>query len=165
MGFVTGATNANIVGLRWLAVGWPPARRQGSARRAYGTPPVRVLSAEPHSTIYKAMSVLGMGRNHLTRVAMLPGREAMDVGDLERQLEALNGEPVIVSASAGTVNTVDFDDFAAIAALKERYPFWLHVDAARRVRGLLPALCFAAERLGERRLDHGGCTQVDERPV
>jgi glutamate/tyrosine decarboxylase-like PLP-dependent enzyme len=129
--FVTGATTANIVGLA-LGREWVGRQRgiEIGNEGLYGTPPVRVLSAEPHSTIFKAMSILGMGRSHLTRVAMLDGREAMDVADLERQLAALNGEPVIVSASAGTVNTVDFDDFAAIAALKERFPFWLHVDAA-----------------------------------
>lgn len=130
--FVSGATTANLVG---LAMGREWVNRQRGHDTAqdglYAAPPVKLLSAEPHSSIYKTMSILGMGRRHVQPVARLSGdREAMDVADLERQLAALNGEPVIVSASAGTVNTVDFDDLAAIAALRERYPFWMHVDAA-----------------------------------
>jgi glutamate/tyrosine decarboxylase-like PLP-dependent enzyme len=49
---------------------------------------------------------------------------------LRRELAALHGKPAIVVANAGTVNTVDFDDLRAIAALKAHFPFWLHVDAA-----------------------------------
>jgi glutamate/tyrosine decarboxylase-like PLP-dependent enzyme len=130
--FVSGATTANLVG---LALGREWVSRQRGHNTAqdglYGLPPVTVLSAEPHSSIYKAMSILGMGRNHLRRVAQQSAdREAMDTADLERQLGALDGEPVIVVASAGTVNTVDFDDLQALVRLRHRYRFWLHVDAA-----------------------------------
>lgn len=52
------------------------------------------------------------------------------MGRLEEALRELDGEPAIVVANAGTVNTVDFDDLRAIVALRERYRFWLHVDAA-----------------------------------
>lgn len=74
--------------------------------------------------------MLGIGRDALTTVASLPESEAMDMAALERQLAAGEGRPTLVLASAGTVNTVAFDDLPRLLALRERYPFWLHVDAA-----------------------------------
>jgi glutamate/tyrosine decarboxylase-like PLP-dependent enzyme len=72
-----------------------------------------------------------MGRKSLIVVNKLGGnREAVDVDDLRHRLDALAGQPCIVIGNAGTVNTTDFDDLEAIAALKREYPFWLHVDAA-----------------------------------
>ncbi|MGW7522243.1 pyridoxal phosphate-dependent decarboxylase family protein [Streptomyces sp. NPDC054783] len=129
--FVTGATASNTVGLaigrEWLG------ERLGvdvSRKGAAALGPVEVLSGSPHSSVAKAMSVLGLGRDRLRRVPLLPGnREAVDVAALEAELARLEG-PAVVVANAGTVNTVDFDDLRAIAALKEGYDFWLHVDAA-----------------------------------
>ncbi|WP_369174735.1 aspartate aminotransferase family protein [Streptomyces sp. R28] len=130
--FVTGATASNTVGLA-IAREWLGERSGVSVARdgvaALG--PVDVLSGSAHSTVLKALAVLGIGRDRLRRVPVLPGnREAVDVDRLADALAALQGRPAIVVANAGTVNTVDFDDLRAIAALKERYDFWLHVDAA-----------------------------------
>ncbi len=128
--FVSGATMSNTTGLaiarEWLGerLGVHPAE-DGAA--ALG--PVRVLSGAPHSSIAKALSVLGLGRNSLVKVPTLPGREAVDPAALERALADAPG-PAVVVANAGTVNTVDFDDLRAIAALRERHDFWLHTDAA-----------------------------------
>ncbi|WP_405788891.1 pyridoxal-dependent decarboxylase [Streptomyces sp. NBC_00029] len=128
--FVSGATMSNTTGLaiarEWLGerLGVSPAD-DGAA--ALG--PVRVLSGAPHSSIAKALSVLGLGRNSLVRVPTLPGREAVDPAALDRALADTPG-PAVVVANAGTVNTVDFDDLRAVAALRERHDFWLHTDAA-----------------------------------
>jgi glutamate/tyrosine decarboxylase-like PLP-dependent enzyme len=128
--FVSGATMSNLVGLA-IAREWLGERRGVSVAHAgVGALGVAtVLSGEPHSSVYKALSVLGMGRDSVRQVAKLPGREAVDVDRLAVALDALDG-PAIVVANAGTVNTVDFDDIAAIAALKGRFDFWLHVDGA-----------------------------------
>ncbi|MFJ8487262.1 pyridoxal phosphate-dependent decarboxylase family protein [Streptomyces sp. NPDC094038] len=130
--FVTGATMSNTVGLA-IAREWLGERLGVDVARAGAAAlgPVDVLSGSPHSSVGKALSVLGIGRDRLRQVPLLPGnREAVDVTALDAALAALDGRPAVVVANAGTVNTVDFDDLRAIAALKERYGFWLHVDAA-----------------------------------
>lgn len=129
-GFVTGATMSNFtclaVGRQWLG------KQMGSDIAKEGvTDHLSVLTATPHSSAVKSLSLLGMGSNCYTKVNVLSGnREAIDITDLEQKLAALNGQPCILLSSGGTVNTVDFDDFRAIAQLKQRYDFWWHIDAA-----------------------------------
>jgi glutamate/tyrosine decarboxylase-like PLP-dependent enzyme len=129
--FVSGATMSTVVG---LAIGreWVGERLGVSVADAgiAALGPVEVLSGAAHSSVRKAMAMLGLGRSALRPVPLLLDREAVDVGALEERLAALGGRPAIVVANAGTVNTVDFDDLRAIAELKQRYDFWLHVDAA-----------------------------------
>lgn len=129
--FVTGATMSNFVGLA-IAREWLGQRQGVSVARAgiQALGDVHVLSGTPHSSVFKSLSMLGIGRDGLRLVPVLPGREAVDVERLAEALDALDGCPAIVVANAGTVNTVDFDDLRAIVSLKERYPFWLHVDGA-----------------------------------
>ncbi|RKP44951.1 pyridoxal phosphate-dependent decarboxylase family protein [Trinickia fusca] len=129
--FVSGATMSNFVGLA-IAREWLGEQRGISVAEdgLAALPQIRVLSGAPHSSIYKSLSMLGIGRRSVEKVATLAEREAVDIDALEAALARAQGEPVIVVANAGTVNTVDFDDLRAIAALKSRYTFWLHVDAA-----------------------------------
>lgn len=128
--FVTGATVSNMVG---LAIGrqWAGEQRgvDFSNEGLYHGDPIPILSGTPHSSVIKSLSMLGMGRNSLQKIATLPDREAVDLKELEKALQSIN-RPVIVIANAGTVNTVDFDDLQAIGLLKSKYKFWLHVDAA-----------------------------------
>lgn len=130
--FVSGATMSNFAGIA-VAREWI-GRQHGksvSQEGLHAIPPVKILSGEAHSSSFKALGMLGLGRNSLKIIPSLPeNREALNVIELRKALEELNGEPCIVIANAGTVNTVDFDDIQSIAALKSEFKFWLHVDAA-----------------------------------
>lgn len=129
--FVTGATMSNFVGLA-LGRQWV-GHQLGidfAEKGLWGTESIKVFSGMPHSSVYKALSMLGMGRDAIATVPCLPDREAINAAILEDQLKNQNGQPCIVVANAGTVNTVDFDDLSAIAELRTRYKFWMHVDAA-----------------------------------
>jgi glutamate/tyrosine decarboxylase-like PLP-dependent enzyme len=129
--FVSGATMSNFVNIS-IARQWA-AKRLGvnvSEDGLYRLEGLKIFAGCPHSSIYKSLSMLGMGRNSLQLINQIPNREAMDVDSLEQELEKNKGVPSIVIASAGTVNTADFDDLLAISKLKEKYDFWLHVDAA-----------------------------------
>lgn len=129
-GFVTGATLSNFTCLA-VARQWIGKQQGKDFAREGLSGTVRVLSATPHSSAIKSLSMLGLGSSNFTQVNVLQGnREALDVQDLELKIQALNGEPFILISSAGTVNTVDFDDFDAINELKQKYNFWWHIDAA-----------------------------------
>ncbi|MFT6753202.1 MAG: glutamate/tyrosine decarboxylase-like PLP-dependent enzyme, partial [Candidatus Azotimanducaceae bacterium] len=128
--FVSGATMSNFTSLA-IARQWLGQQKQIDIAEegiaALGE--IKLFSAAPHSSIYKSLSMLGIGRKSLTLIPTLIDREAIDVSALEVALKNY-GKPCIVVASAGTVNTVDFDDLVALSKLRDTYSFWLHVDAA-----------------------------------
>jgi glutamate/tyrosine decarboxylase-like PLP-dependent enzyme len=128
--FVSGATVSNFVGLaqarEWIG------RQQGvnvAEEGLWRIRPFPILAATPHSSAKKALAMLGLGRQAITPVPTLPNREAMNVAALAEVLTTLD-QPAVVIASGGTVNTVDFDDLPALAKLKQKHNFWLHLDAA-----------------------------------
>lgn len=132
--FVSGATTSAIVAMA-TARQWIGRARgiDASTEGVSAIGPIRVLSGTAHSSIAKALSVTGLGRRSLRTVGTLPNREAVDVAALDAALHVVKAEglePAIVVANAGTVNTCDFDDLQAIAALRAHHRFWLHVDAA-----------------------------------
>jgi glutamate/tyrosine decarboxylase-like PLP-dependent enzyme len=130
--FVSGATMSNFAG---LAMGREWLGRQHGASVAqqglHAIPSFKVLSSEAHSSSFKALAMLGIGRDAMNVIPKMTGnRESMDIAALRAALLELNGDPCIVIANAGTVNTVDFDALEEISALKREFKFWLHVDAA-----------------------------------
>ncbi|NQW27812.1 MAG: aspartate aminotransferase family protein [Flammeovirgaceae bacterium] len=129
-GFVTGATLSNFTSLavarQWLGteIGVDFAK-EGLSQK------LNVLSATPHSSALKALSLLGIGSANIIPIKTNQGnRESLDLVDFEKQIIALEGAPFILVSSAGTVNTVDFDDFEEISQLKKKHSFWWHIDAA-----------------------------------
>ena len=129
--FVTGGTQANLVGLA-TARQWAGERLGLDVAEAglTGLPRPLVVGGAPHASVGKALSVLGIGRGALERVACLPGRQAVDPGALDARLREAGGRPAIVVASAGDVNTGDFDDLVAVAEVARARGAWLHVDGA-----------------------------------
>ena len=126
--FVTGTTVAHMTLLAAARdavlerVGWN-VRADG----LFGAPPITVVvGAEGHSTLFKALGVLGLGRARVVKVPVdAQGRMRADA------LPRITG-PTIVCVQAGNVNTGAFDPFREIAdrARASDAPAWVHVDGA-----------------------------------
>ena len=70
-----------------------------------------------------------------------PGESGVLTGDAVRPALAEHGDAVFaVIATAGSTNFGIVDDIASIAALKDEYDFWLHVDGAYGLAGMLSPL-------------------------
>lgn len=127
----SGATMANFVGLGAARQWWGAQHGVDVAEDGlHGTPRLPVLtSGLVHASVVKALAMLGIGRSAIERFEQ-DNRGTLDVDALDERLARLDGSPAIVVATAGDVNAGRFDPLARIVALAERYPIWVHVDAA-----------------------------------
>ncbi len=128
--FTSGATMATTAALA-VAREWA-ANTQGKTADdgVYGLERPVILSGTAHPSIYKGLSILGLGRNSITSVGCLADRESVDIAKLEKALADHKEKPCIVIANMGTANSGDLDDLKSIALLKSKYNFFLHVDGA-----------------------------------
>jgi glutamate/tyrosine decarboxylase-like PLP-dependent enzyme len=124
--FVTGATVANLCGL--AAARHAVLETHGwnvEADGLFGAPPITVIVGdEAHTTLFKGLGLLGLGRKRLVKVPVdSQGRMQAD------SLPPISG-PTIVCLQAGNVNTGAFDPFPEIIARAHRGGAWVHVDGA-----------------------------------
>ena len=89
-------------------------------------------SDEAHSSIQKAVELLGFGKDSLRRI---PVDRSMQI-DLKALKEAITDDrahghlPVCVIGCAGTTNTAAIDDLNALADICTEEKCWFHVDGA-----------------------------------
>jgi glutamate/tyrosine decarboxylase-like PLP-dependent enzyme len=118
--FTTGATMGNFTGLAAARRWWGLQRGIDVEARGLTELPPILATEIVHVSALKAVAMLGLGRE---RVRALPPEQ------LDAALGEL-GEPAILLATAGDVNTGACDPLAHLADLAERHGAWLHVDGA-----------------------------------
>lgn len=128
VGFTTGGTMANFVGLAagrgsvLARVGWDV-----NARGLNGAPAITVLAgAEVHASIELALRYLGLGAPQLI-ASDEQGRIRPDA--LAAALRNVNG-PALVCLQAGNVHSGAFDPMRASIAAAHEHEAWVHVDGA-----------------------------------
>jgi glutamate/tyrosine decarboxylase-like PLP-dependent enzyme len=125
--FVTGAAMANTAALT-------AARDQQLARAGWdvqadgllGAPELTVVAGEKaHSTLIKALGLIGLGRNRVCRVP------ADDQGRMRADLlpKDVTG-PAVICVQAGEVNTGAFDPFPGVVEWARQRGAWVHADGA-----------------------------------
>jgi L-2,4-diaminobutyrate decarboxylase len=118
---VSGGSAANLTALLAARARWIDSGRVG--KRA-----VILCSADAHYSIARAASIMGIASDDVVKVPT-DDQHRLDLNALEATLRDVVDVMAIV-ATSGSTATGAFDDLRAIAALRDRYDTWLHVDAA-----------------------------------
>lgn len=155
--FTTGATGANILGLACGREVTIQKRLEDlgikdgvgelgllAACMKAGVKEIQVLTTMGHSSLYKAASVVGLGRASVKDIPFSKTEPwKLDIDALELDLsKEKDGIVSIVAVSAGEVNTGRFatDGLATMKKLRvlcDKYGAWLHVDGGRPYYGSL----------------------------
>jgi glutamate/tyrosine decarboxylase-like PLP-dependent enzyme len=128
----SGCSAANLLGLTVArnAMAGFDLRKEGV--NAAGKRLVLYASQEIHSSIQKAIEILGLGTDALRRVAVNENFQ-IDLVSLQKTIDEDRQQglqPFCVVGAAGTTNTGAVDDLQGLADLCEREQLWLHIDGA-----------------------------------
>lgn len=127
VGFVTGATSANLSALIVARDAVLRERGHDAARGIQRAPEIRFLAGDSvHTSVVLAGRIAGLGAP-VTVGADSQGR--IDVAGLGAALAVHDG-PTIVALQAGDVHSGAFDDFAAAIDVAHLHGAWVHVDGA-----------------------------------
>lgn len=125
-GFVSGSFAATFSGL--AAARYRLLQRQGwdiNAKGLFSAPRVRIVTcAEAHSTVIKAISLLGFGKENVEWVPV------DDQGRIEADQVPVLDDRSILILQAGNVNTGCYEDFSRLCAMARAANAWVHVDGA-----------------------------------
>lgn len=133
-GFVSGSSTATICGL--LAGRNYLLHNMGydvTGEGLFNAPQIKiVVSEEAHSTVFKALSIIGLGNTKLIKVPTdSQGRiNTNEIPELDNR--------TLLILQAGNVNTGAFDDFDAVCRKANAAGAWVHIDGAF---GLWAAAC------------------------
>jgi glutamate/tyrosine decarboxylase-like PLP-dependent enzyme len=89
-------------------------------------------SKEVHSSVQKAIELLGLGHDYLRKIPVKDDY-TIDLNALEQAIAAdreVGYRPICVIGNAGTINTGAIDDLNALADICQREDLWFHVDGA-----------------------------------
>jgi glutamate/tyrosine decarboxylase-like PLP-dependent enzyme len=154
----TGATASNLLGLACARqyVLSSAARRNGTdndhvrsfddvarvgfvkAMRSADLDEIQILTTVPHSSLGKAASIVGMGRDSIKLVHKSSIPHKFDLQALEQKLKEPRTASIVV-VSCSEVNTglyaTDGQEMSIIRDLCDTYGAWLHVDGAFGIMG------------------------------
>ncbi len=125
-GFVSGTSTANLCGL--VAARYRILQKNNwdiNIKGLRNAPPIRIVTGkQAHSTVIKAISILGLGQETIEWVDVdSQGRiKSENIPELDRN--------TIVILQAGNVNSGAFDDFEKICKKAKDADAWIHIDGA-----------------------------------
>lgn len=126
MGLVSGTSMATMAG--FAAARYELLRRAGwdvNTKGLFGAPPIRVVvGAEAHSSVFKALAILGLG-NERVELAPVDGQGRMRVD----KVPPLDSNTLLV-LQAGNVNSGSFDPMDELCDMANKFSAWVHVDGA-----------------------------------
>ncbi len=126
----TGSSNANMIA---MMVARNQVLATAKQKGLFGQQPLfAFVSADAHYSLDKAVNILGIGTDHLIKIATLDNGQINTLA-LDKAIDDVRrggGIAFFVGATLGTTVRGAYDNINHLLKLKNKHNFWLHGDGA-----------------------------------